>query len=144
MNPTEFQQLVERSVLQYPQNDHLQEERIIELADLVHFVHNFRPSLRINQDQPLGFNIVEEQEDRIGVILREKRLSGDQDLFTSDEDLATLKRNEDLKSIWLVLVSSSLHTNNRSAEGLPSDLPDTYFDHIFSFDFFTQTVCQFK
>jgi hypothetical protein len=144
MNPNEFQHLVEKSVLQYPLSEPQQEERIIELADLVHFVDCFRPSLRIGYDQPFGFNIVEERESRIGVIMREGSHSSGQQIFTSEDDLTILKRNEDLESIWLVIVNSSLYTNDKYRESLASNLPGTSFDHVFSFDFFAQQVYQFK
>ncbi|MET0461663.1 MAG: hypothetical protein ABW007_00860 [Chitinophagaceae bacterium] len=144
MNPNEFQQLVERSVLQYPLSEGQTEERIIELADLVHFVDCFRPSLKINDDQPVGFSIVEEQGHRIGVIMQNESDCRGPQTFASHNDLTTLKRMEGLESIWLVIVNSSVHGNINKTGQLSVNLPDTGFDHVFSFHFFSHQVNQFK
>jgi hypothetical protein len=145
MDPKEFQQLVEKSVLQYPLNEVQQEERIIELADLVHFVDCFRPSLKIREDQPVGFNIVEERGSRIGVIVcEEERAAEGRNHLTSNDDLSVLKRNEDLESIWLVVVNSSLRSEKTSYSDLSLDLPAVGFDHVFGFNFFARQVYQFR
>jgi len=87
---------------------------------------------------------VEEQGNRIGVIVQEETGTTDQHRITCDDDLILLKRNEDLKSLWLVIVSTSLQAGSKVSDVLTSKLPPASFDHIFSFNFFAKQVYQFK
>jgi hypothetical protein len=124
-------------------NPHLsgeqQEEKMIQISDLCHFINVYKQSLIII-DYTDKINIVNDDGVQKGIyfcdMLYNTKLSFDSRFFIPS-NIKNLMNQLKIKKLWFVIVEESFYTNDLtiSKEFIKSNNAENLFDKIFHFNF---------
>ncbi|WP_346984576.1 hypothetical protein [Chryseobacterium sp. POE27] len=118
-----------------------QEEMITKVADLSRFIQSYDPSIEIINWMRYKGSIIKYSGTNTGVIFCDDTKLPLTRANYSNAGLIDFKKRENLKELWLVVVSSCASNDLRSFKSLITDKSrDKIYDKIFSFDFLQSRV----
>ncbi|GAA5082739.1 hypothetical protein GCM10023210_00420 [Chryseobacterium ginsengisoli] len=142
MELTAFQELTEQiSIECFYMTDSQQEEKVIQLIDLHHFIDCYNPRIKIINYINHPINIIEENGAKKGILFYDLKhpISLDLNLFES------FKRNNHLKEIWFVFVEEDSISNSKQyLEFIVENSIEIFYDKIFQFNFFQSIIKELK
>ncbi|MBV8328429.1 hypothetical protein [Chryseobacterium sp.] len=118
-----------------------QEEKVIQLIDLHHFIECFNQRLEILSYIHHSINIVKQNNTRVGILFYDLKHSALPDCNASEE----FKKKHSLAALWFVFVEegftkeTTCHTDCIIENSL-----DIFFDRIFLFNFFQSVIHSLK
>lgn len=125
-----------------------QEEKMIQVLDLCHFIDIYKQSLKI-VDYGHKINIVEEDGVRKGIyfcdLLHKTRNSFDS-WFFKQNNLREIRSQLKIKELWFVIVEENLSAGDLKAskEFVQNNNVDNLYDRIFYFNLLQSTIKIFK
>ncbi|GAA4154769.1 hypothetical protein GCM10022217_12210 [Chryseobacterium ginsenosidimutans] len=142
MELTVFQELTEQIAIEcFYMTDSQQEEKVIQLIDLHHFIDCYNSKIKIINYINHPINIIEENSTKKGVLFYDLKhpISLDLNFFES------FKRNNHLKEIWFVFVEENSISNSKQYfEFIIENSIEIFYDKIFRFNFFQSTIKELK
>lgn len=128
-------------------NEEQQEEKIIQLTDLLRFIESYKPSMEI-LDYSKSINIVMDDYVRKGIMFYDYKLLQDPLFFSSffsQSYLEILKIQNNVNELWFVFVDDNLNSDNQKIVEFvkENDVKDLY-DEVFLFDFFESQTQNFS
>ncbi|AZA84185.1 hypothetical protein C1637_17025 [Chryseobacterium lactis] len=118
-----------------------QEEKVIQLIDLHHFVECFDPKIRIMEYIHHPINIIEQESCKKGIVFCDLKHSPVPDSNASEE----FKRRYDLSELWFVFVEETPVSNKAVyTDAIIENSLDIFYDRIFSFSFFQSIIYSLK
>ncbi|WP_317742400.1 hypothetical protein [Chryseobacterium soli] len=118
--------------------DSQQEEKVIQLIDLHHFIECYDRKIIILNYLHHSINIIEDHGIRKGILFYDLKHSSPLDLNANED----FKRKNNLKELWFVFVEedtgSSSHRNY--TDFISENSIDIYYDRIFKFSFFQSII----
>lgn len=138
MELTAFQELTEKISCEFFfMTDNQQEEKIIQLIDLHHFIECFNEPIKIINYFNSSVNIVEENGVRKGILFYELKYS----TLLRHAELEMFKKQNNLNELWFVFVEENTNTNFQCHFDfvLKKDIK-IFYDKIFVFNFFQSAI----
>ncbi|MCD0477705.1 hypothetical protein LPB90_04520 [Chryseobacterium sp. LC2016-29] len=137
-----FQKLTEQITQEcYFMTDSQQEEKVIQLIDLHHFIASYNESLKVIDYIHHPINIIEENGVKKGVLFYDMKHSHALDIYESE----LFKSHHQIQELWFVFVEEE---NASKAEKymdlIQLNAIDTFYDRIFMFNFFQSTINAIK
>ncbi len=118
-----------------------QEEKVIQLIDLHHFVECFDPTIKILSYLHHPINIVEHDGHQTGILFCDLKHSMIPDSNASEE----FRRRYDLSELWFVFVEETYITDMAAyTDAIIENSLDIFYDRIFSFNFFQSIIQRLK
>ncbi|MBO9690693.1 hypothetical protein [Chryseobacterium sp.] len=118
-----------------------QEEKVIQLIDLHHFVECFDPTIKILSYLHHPINIVEHDGHQTGILFCDLKHSIVPDSNASEE----FRRRYDLSELWFVFVEETYITDMAAyTDAIIENSLDIFYDRIFSFNFFQSIIQRLK
>ncbi|MBT2622301.1 hypothetical protein [Chryseobacterium sp. ISL-6] len=142
MDITVFQELTEQITLEcFFMTDSQQEEKVIQLIDLHHFIECYDPGIKIHKAVHNPINIIEENGIRKGILFYDHKHSSLIDI----SDCEAFKRLHQLQEMWFVFVEEDIHNHsNRHIDFIIENSLETFYDRIFLFNFFQSIINNLK
>lgn len=133
-----FQQLTEKITVEcFHLSDSQQEEKIIQLIDLHHFVECYNQSLRVIDYVNNPVNIIEEGGIRKGILFYDVKFSSPLNPYESE----SFKKENQLQELWFVFVEEDAKTSpNQHADFIIENALEIFYDKIFVFNFFQSII----
>ncbi len=118
-----------------------QEEKVIQIIDLHHFVECFDPNIKILNYIRHPINIIEHNGIKKGILFYNLKHSSFPDCNTSEE----FKRRHGLSELWFVFVEEETvtHTTHHTDFIIENSL-EIFYDRIFLFQFFQSHLQRLK
>ncbi|WP_347219850.1 hypothetical protein [Chryseobacterium sp.] len=118
-----------------------QEEKVIQLIDLHHFVECFDSKINIVNYIQHPINIVEQNGEKKGILFYDLKHSSFPDCNASEE----FKRRHRLSELWFVFVEEETitHTTHHTDFIIENSL-EIFYDSIFLFQFFQSNIQRLK
>lgn len=114
-----------------------QEEKVIQLIDLHHFIECFDSTIKILSYIHHPINIVEQNGSRKGILFYDRNHSTLPDCNTSEE----FKKRNGLSELWFVFVEEGIVTNTEHhLDCIIENGLDIFYDKIFIFNFFQSAI----
>lgn len=137
-----FQKLTEQITQEcYFMTDSQQEEKVIQLIDLHHFIASYNESLKVIDYIHHPINIIEENGVKKGVLFYDMKHSHALDIYESE----LFKSHHQIQELWFVFVEEE---NASKAEKymdlIQLNAIETFYDRIFMFNFFQSTINAIK
>lgn len=137
-----FQKLTEQITQEcYFMTDSQQEEKVIQLIDLHHFIASYNESLKVIDYIHHPINIIEENGVKKGVLFYDMKHSHALDIYESE----LFKDHHQIQELWFVFVEEE---NASKAEKymdlIQLNAIETFYDRIFMFNFFQSTINAIK
>ena len=118
-----------------------QEEMITKVVDLSRFIQSYDPSIEIVSWMRYRVSIIRHSGASKGVIFCDHKDLFSASTYYSNANLADLKKIEQLKDLWLVVISSCGTNNLRSFKKvINTQSLDKIYDKIFSLNFLQSEV----
>ncbi|GEJ44078.1 MULTISPECIES: hypothetical protein [unclassified Chryseobacterium] len=118
-----------------------QEEKVIQLIDLHHFVECFDPTIKILSYLYHPINIVEYHGHKTGILFCDLKHSMVPDSNASEE----FRRRYDLSELWFVFVEETYITDMAAyTDAIIENSLDIFYDRIFTFSFFQSIIQRLK
>lgn len=118
-----------------------QEEKVIQLIDLHHFVECFDPTIKILSYLYHPINIVEYHGHKTGILFCDLKHSMVPDSNASEE----FRRRYDLSELWFVFVEETYITDMAAyMDAIIENSLDIFYDRIFTFSFFQSIIQRLK
>ncbi|TZF99012.1 hypothetical protein FW781_03550 (plasmid) [Chryseobacterium panacisoli] len=118
-----------------------QEEKVIQLIDLHHFVECFDPKIKILSYLHHPINIIEQQGNTIGILFCDMKHSAVPDSNASEE----FRRRYGLSELWFVFVEETFVPDTAGyADTIIENSLDIFYEKIFSFNFFQSIIHPLK
>lgn len=118
-----------------------QEEKIIQLIDLHHFIECFDPEIKIRSYIRHPINIIEQNGEKKGILFYDLKNSKFPDCNASEE----FKRKHGLSELWFVFVEEAFVTNTTlHTDCILENSLDIFYDRIFLFNFFQSLISSLK
>lgn len=118
-----------------------QEEKVIQLIDLHHFVECFDPAIKILSYLYHPINIVEYHGHKTGILFCDLKHSMVPDSNASEE----FRRRYDLSELWFVFVEETYITDMAAyTDAIIENSLDIFYDRIFTFSFFQSIIQRLK
>lgn len=142
MDLTVFQELTEQITLEcFFMTDSQQEEKVIQLIDLHHFIECYNPRIKIHKGIHHTINIIEENGNKKGVLFYDHKHSAPLDLY----DCEAFKKLHQLQEMWFVFVEEDTNNNpNRHIDFIIENSLEIFYDRIFLFNFFQSAINKLK
>lgn len=142
MELTVFQELTEEITLEcFYMTESQQEEKVIQLIDLHHFVECYDSKIKILSYIHHPINIIEEDGIKKGILFYDLKHSTPFDWNVFEE----FKRRHQLKEIWFVFVEEDpISDTTRHAEFITENSIEIFYDKIFLFHFFQSAIQPLK
>lgn len=142
MELTAFQELTEKITLDcFYMSDSQQEEKIIQLIDLHHFIECYNQSLKVIDYVNNPVNIIEENGMKKGILFYDLKFSSPLNPYASEE----FKRKYQLEEVWFVFVEEDMKTSSRQhSDFIIENGVDIFYDKIFVFNFFQSIITSIK
>ncbi|ASK29778.1 hypothetical protein CEY12_06500 [Chryseobacterium sp. T16E-39] len=137
-----FQELTEQITLEcFFMTDSQQEEKVIQLIDLHHFIECYNPDIKIINNIHHSVNIIEENNIKNGILFYDLKHSSSLDLYHCE----AFKQQHQLQEMWFVFVEEDhrINTNHRIDFIIENSL-EIFYDRLFIFNFFQSTIKQLK
>lgn len=142
MELTAFQELTEEIATEcFYMTDREQEEKVIQLIDLHHFIDCYHSHFKIIEYINHPVNIIEEHGIRKGILFYDIKhpISSDINVFES------FKRQNDLKEMWFVFVEEdAVCHSEKYFRFIIENCIEIFYDKIFLFNFFQSTIKELK
>ncbi|GEM_PF-495998 len=114
-----------------------QEEKVIQMIDLHHFVECYQSQISILNYIQHPINIVEENGVKKGILFYNLKHSTPYDWNVFEE----FKRQKQLKEVWFVFVEEDIVSNTfRHKDFITENSIEIFYDRIFLFSFFQSTI----
>ncbi len=137
-----FQELTERIDLEcFYLTPSQQEEKVIQLIDLHHFVESYHDSLKVIDYINHPINIIEDNGVKKGILFYDLKHNFPLDLLASE----AFKRQFQLQELWFVFVEEDHIGNyNKHIDFLFENGIELFYNRIFTFNFFQSTIHSLK
>ncbi|MFZ4929198.1 hypothetical protein [Chryseobacterium sp. Mn2064] len=142
MELTAFHELTQEISLEcFFMTEAQQEEKVIQLIDLHHFVECFDPEIKILGYLHHPINIVEHDGNKKGILFCDLKYASVPNSNASEE----FKRKHQLSELWFVFVEETFVPNTNSyTDAIIENSLDIFYDKIFSFNFFQSVIHPLK
>jgi hypothetical protein len=134
-----FQELTEQITLEcFFMTDSQQEEKVIQLIDLHHFIECHNREITILNYLHHSINIIEENGIKKGILFFDLKHSSSLDLNANED----FKRKNSLKELWFVFVEEDAgisHQRDYTYFIIENNI-EIYYDRIFQFNFFQSSI----
>ncbi|HCA09220.1 hypothetical protein [Chryseobacterium sp.] len=137
-----FQELTEEITLEcFYMTESQQEEKVIQLIDLHHFVECYHTEIRILSYIHHPINIVEESGDKKGILFFDLKHFSPFDWNAFEE----FKRRNSIKELWFVFVEEDpIPDTIRHTDFMIENSLEIFYDKIFVFNFFQSAIQPLK
>ncbi|EJL75477.1 hypothetical protein PMI13_00486 [Chryseobacterium populi] len=137
-----FQELTEKITLEcFFMTDSQQEEKVIQLIDLHHFVECYNSKIKIFDYLHHSVNIVEDNGIKKGIFFYDLKHSMPLDLNACEE----FKKQHRLQELWFVFVEEEMvRDSNRHTDFIIENRIEVFYDKIFLFNFFQSVISTLK
>lgn len=137
-----FQKLTEQITQEcYFMTDSQQEEKVIQLIDLHHFIASYNESLKVIDYIHHPINIIEENGVKKGVLFYDMKHSHALDIYESE----LFKSHHQIQELWFVFVEEENASKaEKYMDFIQLNAIDTFYDRIFMFNFFQSTINAIK
>lgn len=142
MELTIFQELTDRIDLEcFYMTPSQQEEKIIQIIDLHHFIESYNQSLKVIDYISHPINIIEDSGMKKGILFYDLKHSFPLDLLASE----AFKKQHNLQELWFVFVEEDHVDNfNRHINFLVENGIEFFYNRIFLFNFFQSIIYHLK
>jgi hypothetical protein len=142
MDLSVFQKLTEQITLEcFFMTDSQQEEKVIQLIDLHHFIECYNPGTKIHKGIHHSINIIEENGNKKGILFYDHKHSASVDPY----DCEAFKKLHQLQEMWFVFVEEDANKNlNYHIDFIIENGLEIFYDRIFLFNFFQSTINTLK
>lgn len=118
-----------------------QEEKVIQLIDLHHFVQCLDHDIKVIDYLHHSINIIEQDGLSKGILFYDMKNSSFPDCNTSEE----FKKRHGLSELWFVFVEEDFSGDrNRHSDFIIENSLDIFYDKIFLFHFFQTSIHRLK
>lgn len=133
-----FQELAEEITLEcFFMTDSQQEEKVIQLIDLYHFVECYNLQIKVLNYIHHSINIIEENGIKKGILFYDMKHSASLDLNANED----FKRQYHLQELWFVFVEEDTVIDpNRYNSFITENSIEIFYDRIFQFNFFQSAI----
>lgn len=133
-----FQKLTEQITQEcYFMTDSQQEEKVIQLIDLHHFIASYNESLKVIDYIHHPINIIEENGVKKGVLFYDMKHSHALDIYESE----LFKSHHQIQELWFVFVEEENASKaEKYMDFIQLNAIETFYDRIFMFNFFQSTI----
>lgn len=137
-----FQKLTEQITQEcYFMTDSQQEEKVIQLIDLHHFIASYNESLKVIDYIHHPINIIEENGVKKGVLFYDMKHSHALDIYESE----LFKSHHQIQELWFVFVEEENASKaEKYMDFIQLNAIETFYDRIFMFNFFQSTINAIK
>lgn len=137
-----FQKLTEQITQEcYFMTDSQQEEKVIQLIDLHHFIESYNQSLKVIDYIHHPINIIEENGVKKGILFYDMKHSHALDIYESE----LFKNHHQIQELWFVFVDEeSISQVEKYINFIQLNAIETFYDRIFMFNFFQSTINAIK
>jgi hypothetical protein len=137
-----FQKLTEQITQEcYFMTDSQQEEKVIQLIDLHHFIESYNQSLKVIDYIHHPINIIEENGVKKGILFYDMKHSHALDIYESE----LFKNQHQIQELWFVFVEEeSVSQVEKYVNFIQLNAIETFYDRIFMFNFFQSTINAIK
>lgn len=137
-----FQKLTEQITQEcYFMTDSQQEEKVIQLIDLHHFIESYNQSLKVIDYIHHPINIIEENGVKKGILFYDMKHSHALDIYESE----LFKNQHEIQELWFVFVEEdSVSQVDKYINFMQLNAIETFYDRIFMFNFFQSTINAIK
>ncbi|MCJ7932350.1 MAG: hypothetical protein MUW56_01625 [Chryseobacterium sp.] len=137
-----FQELTEEITSEcFFMTESQQEEKVIQLIDLHHFVECFDPKIEIVSYLRHPINIIKQNNLSLGILFYDLKYSSFPDSNISEE----FKRKYNLSELWFVFVEEDFVDETAShSDCIIENSLDIFYDRIFLFNFFQSSILPLK
>ncbi len=137
-----FQKLTEQITQEcYFMTDSQQEEKVIQLIDLHHFIASYNESLKVIDYIHHPINIIEENGVKKGILFYDMKHSHALDIYESE----LFKSHHQIQELWFVFVEEENASKaEKYMDFIQLNAIDTFYDRIFMFNFFQSTINAIK
>ncbi|MBW3523938.1 hypothetical protein [Chryseobacterium sp. NKUCC03_KSP] len=137
-----FQKLTEQITQEcYFMTDSQQEEKVIQLIDLHHFIASYNESLKVIDYIHHPINIIEENGVKKGILFYDMKHSHALDIYESE----LFKSHHQIQELWFVFVEEeNVSKAEKYMDFIQLNAIDTFYDRIFMFNFFQSTINAIK
>ncbi|OBW42156.1 hypothetical protein AB670_01452 [Chryseobacterium sp. MOF25P] len=137
-----FQKLTEQITQEcYFMTDSQQEEKVIQLIDLHHFIASYNESLKVIDYIHHPINIIEENGEKKGVLFYDMKHSHALDIYESE----LFKSHHQIQELWFVFVEEENASKaEKYMDFIQLNAIETFYDRIFMFNFFQSTINAIK
>lgn len=142
MELTVFQKLTEQITQEcYFMTDSQQEEKVIQLIDLHHFIESYNQSLKVIDYIHHPINIIEENGVKKGILFYDMKHSHALDIYESE----LFKNHYQIQELWFVFVEEeNISKTEKYVDFIQINAIETFYDRIFMFNFFQSTINAIK
>lgn len=121
--------------------DSQQEEKVIQLIDLHHFIASYNESLKVIDYIHHPINIIEENGVKKGILFYDMKHSHALDIYESE----LFKSHHQIQELWFVFVEEeNVSKAEKYMDFIQLNAIDTFYDRIFMFNFFQSTINAIK
>lgn len=137
-----FQKLTEQITQEcYFMTDSQQEEKVIQLIDLHHFIASYNESLKVIDYIHHPINIIEENGVKKGILFYDMKHSHALDIYESE----LFKNHHQIQELWFVFVEEeNISKAEKYVDFIQLNAIDIFYDRIFMFNFFQSTINAIK
>lgn len=137
-----FQKLTEQITQEcYFMTDSQQEEKVIQLIDLHHFIASYNESLKVIDYIHHPINIIEENGVKKGILFYDMKHSHALDIYESE----LFKSHHQIQELWFVFVEEENASKaEKYMDFIQLNAIETFYDRIFMFNFFQSTINAIK
>lgn len=137
-----FQKLTEQITQEcYFMTDSQQEEKVIQLIDLHHFIASYNESLKVIDYIHHPINIIEENGVKKGILFYDMKHSHALDIYESE----LFKSHHQIQELWFVFVEEeNVSKAEKYMDLIQLNAIETFYDRIFMFNFFQSTINAIK
>jgi len=121
--------------------DSQQEEKVIQLIDLHHFIASYNESLKVIDYIHHPINIIEENGVKKGILFYDMKHSHALDIYESE----LFKNHHQIQELWFVFVEEeNVSKAEKYVDFIQLNAIETFYDRIFMFNFFQSTINAIK
>ncbi|MDH5032806.1 hypothetical protein [Chryseobacterium cucumeris] len=142
MELTVFQELTQEISLEcFFMTESQQEEKVIQLIDLHHFIECFDSEMKILSYLHHSINIVEHEGEKKGILFCDLKHSAVPDSNASEE----FRRRYRLSELWFVFVEETFVQDTACyTDAIIENSLDIFYERIFTFSFFQSIIQPLK
>ncbi len=142
MELTVFQQLTDQIDLEcFYMTPSQQEEKVIQLIDLHHFIESYNQSLQVVDYISHPINIIEDNGAKKGILFYDLKRSFPLDMLAAE----SFKNQHKLQELWFVFVEEDHISNfSRHINFLVENGIEFFYNRIFMFNFFQSIIYPLK
>lgn len=142
MELTVFQELTEQINLEcFFMTDSQQEEKVIQVIDLHHFIESYNQSLKVIDYISHPINIIDDNGVKKGILFYDLKHAFPLNLIASE----VFKKQNHIDELWFVFVEEDHLTSfNKHIDFLVENGIELFYNRIFIFNFFQSVIHTLK